>query len=795
MIVYFGEPIQERRSKCKCNCVMIIIGLVIIVAVISIIVYFSIKSEKNDEGTNGEDTKDKPIIITENHRTRISLLQECMKAYNVEDLPILQENTTIKNEVNDKILSISTLEMNIFKGKSFEIFKNGFELQEGEYACISYELKKKRHMIKIDKGVFGIPDDFNEEISETPFTLILYFDYDPSINEDVNIRNLENKDNEKYLSLYNNTNGNNKILLRKLNIFKKIKNYIKKIPEKIVEKVIEKTVSYACVSLAEFLFQEFYDIIQGIAEFACDELGEFAGNEITKLIYKSDSKPKENYREIIYEESLQNNLRTYPRDIFSISYLKNKLEKIEDKQYIEIKKEDFIKYASDIIPSEEILTKHNHIFNPLGNLILAELSSAYLKPILIGYDYQPEVNFLDQYIFQWTYTDKYNEKEDFIELNTFLADDRYVLFNNLECKGGIYYGQSPTNYEFYIAIQKIGEAVIKIYKNPEYVFLEKYSNFKAAFWIKNIEDIKECFHFNNIHSKFIDVHLLNYRAFHHYVYAYKKINLAEYNISKYNNFINFITFTSAESIIMPFYSHDDDCVIDRFICNNYRLKNINWNEFSISSLFTRELITYSPLEGLNLDLKFIKFSNSMWNIFQNTDLTNANILNFDISQVTYIDDAFYNTIGNNFDFIKNLNTSKIRAINGFISNNYYITKIDISKWNKISIKEMAYFLASCKALKYANLAGYMKIENDCNFKGLFLNSNSLEAINIKGWDFSITENKCNDNSILDNRILSSVKIYIDVDMYNLYLDKIKKFFAINNNNQFITSSWPFNDGN
>ena len=61
----------------------------------------------------------------------------------------------------------------------------------------------------------------------------------------------------------------------------------------------------------------------------------------------------------------------------------------------------------------------------------------------------------------------------------------------------------------------------------------------------------------------------------HYVYAYKKINLAEYNISKFDKFDNFITFTSTEKIIMPFYSNENDCMIDRFISNNYRLKYID----------------------------------------------------------------------------------------------------------------------------------------------------------------------------------------------------------------------------
>ena len=91
-----------------------------------------------------------------------------------------------------------------------------------------------------------------------------------------------------------------------------------------------------------------------------------------------------------------------------------------------------------------------------------------------------------------------------------------------------------------------------------------------------------------------------------YAYAYKRINLAEYNISNIDNFYDFITYTSVEEIIMPFYSNNKESDIYRLICNNYRLKYIDWNEFSIRPKTLHELITHSPLGGLDLDLKFIK---------------------------------------------------------------------------------------------------------------------------------------------------------------------------------------------
>ena len=91
-----------------------------------------------------------------------------------------------------------------------------------------------------------------------------------------------------------------------------------------------------------------------------------------------------------------------------------------------------------------------------------------------------------------------------------------------------------------------------------------------------------------------------------YAYAYKKINLAEYNISNIDTFYDFITYTSAEEIIMPFYSNNKESYIYRFICNNYRLKKIDWNEFTIKPNTLNEFISHMHLGGLDLDLKFIK---------------------------------------------------------------------------------------------------------------------------------------------------------------------------------------------
>jgi hypothetical protein len=44
------------------------------------------------------------------------------------------------------------------------------------------------------------------------------------------------------------------------------------------------------------------NFVNSIGQFACDELGELVGSEVITLIFNSDSKPPENYMEIVKEE-------------------------------------------------------------------------------------------------------------------------------------------------------------------------------------------------------------------------------------------------------------------------------------------------------------------------------------------------------------------------------------------------------------------------------------------------------------------------------------------------------------
>ena len=245
---------------------------------------------------------------------------------------------------------------------------------------------------------------------------------------------------------------------------------------------------------------------------------------------------------------------------------------------------------------------------------------------------------------------------------------------------------------------------------------------------------------------------------------------------------------------MPYYSNNR-ASIDRFICNNYRLKNINWNEFSIKASFISQFITYTRLEGIDLNLKFLKGASYLYQFFYFDDLTNNNIKNFDYSQVTNSDFFLENTMGADLDFLKTLDTSQLNCNDFLISYNDDIIKLDLSSWNKTNLVEMAYAIENCNSLKYVDLSGNVKIREETDYTWFFFKTNSIRAINIKGWDFSAIKYSDPDDlntpyffaSLKDE---SSIKIYIDENM-NYYIDTIKDFLEIYDDDQYTIDPWPY----
>ena len=68
--------------------------------------------------------KETKLKLTEEHIERVSLLQQCMKAYGVKIIPQLKEKKFDSSQViNNTVLSELTIKFNGKKGETTQIFK------------------------------------------------------------------------------------------------------------------------------------------------------------------------------------------------------------------------------------------------------------------------------------------------------------------------------------------------------------------------------------------------------------------------------------------------------------------------------------------------------------------------------------------------------------------------------------------------------------------------------------------------------------------------------------------------
>ena len=118
-------------------CLVFLVICIIVGIILGI--YFGVKGSDSDDESENIDTG--KFILTEGHKSRVSLLQKCMSIYGVENIPELKDeefNSTLVTE--NKLLSITKLEIKGKKGETVETFQDpdSLELEPGEYTCISF---------------------------------------------------------------------------------------------------------------------------------------------------------------------------------------------------------------------------------------------------------------------------------------------------------------------------------------------------------------------------------------------------------------------------------------------------------------------------------------------------------------------------------------------------------------------------------------------------------------------------------------------------------------------------------
>ena len=71
-------------------------------------------------------------------------------------------------------------------------------------------------------------------------------------------------------------------------------------------------------------------------------------------------------------------------------------------------------------------------------------------------------------------------------------------------------------------------------------------------------------------------------------------------------------------------------------------------------------------------------------------------------------------MGDDIEFIKNLNTSPLIEFSDFFQNND-VVKLDLSTLNKTKIKTMPLFICNSNSLQYIDVSGSVKVLEKCFF--------------------------------------------------------------------------------
>lgn len=89
-------------GKRKDNICIICICIFILLAITGIIlgIVFGVKAQKNKKNKEKEKENNNPFVLTEKHKSRVSLLQQCMNIYGEMNIPELKDEDFNSTEVS-----------------------------------------------------------------------------------------------------------------------------------------------------------------------------------------------------------------------------------------------------------------------------------------------------------------------------------------------------------------------------------------------------------------------------------------------------------------------------------------------------------------------------------------------------------------------------------------------------------------------------------------------------------------------------------------------------------------------
>ena len=136
------------------------------------------------------------------------------------------------------------------------------------------------------------------------------------------------------------------------------------------------------------------------------------------------------------------------------------------------------------------------------------------------------------------------------------------------------------------------------------------------------------------------------------------------------------------------------------------------------------------------DNQKVKAINANWNsIFRNTLLKQANLEGLDTSNVTNMNDMFYNASSLTSLDVSNWKTGKVTDMSGMFSYDSSLTNLDVSNWNTGNVTDMHWMFYNASSLTSLDVSKW-DTGNVTDMSWMFQGTSGLMSLDVSKWDTS-----------------------------------------------------------
>lgn len=203
-------------------------------------------------------------------------------------------------------------------------------------------------------------------------------------------------------------------------------------------------------------------------------------------------------------------------------------------------------------------------------------------------------------------------------------------------------------------------------------------------------------------------------------------------------------------------------------CNSmfqgYTGVELDLSNFNTSNVTDMNNMFFNCSSLTELDLSGFNTSNvtSMYGIFFNcSSLTSLDLSNFDTSKITSLNACFQQCSSLENLNLSNFNISKVTSMNNTFRDCKKITNLDLSSFGETNVNSMAFTFYSCTSLETLNLSNLTNLQT-VSVSQTFYNCLKLNNLNMSSFDFTKTTNYTN------------MFQYVPKDCYILVKDETQK---------------------